>query len=209
MAGEFRTGIQSLDRELPDGILPGSLVLLKARPDTQSELLLQTFSNNRDTVYITVHRDKPLVEERLKNSPFLTNMPHIIDISQSSPLDDLKQKIQSIPEDCYVIIDSIDLIERLDSDRYRNFLNEFQNALVNTESVGFMHAYKYEKQSPPTARVMTEGICDVIFNLQFSDDGEDINNRLVVSKFRGGKALDKSLKLTLTDTVDVDTSRDI
>lgn len=209
MAGEFRTGIQSLDRELPDGILPGSLVLLKARPDTQSELLLQTFSNNKDTVYITVHRDKPLVEERLKNSPFLTNMPHIIDISQSSPLDDLKQKIQSIPEDCYVIIDSIDLIERLDADRYRNFLNEFQNALVNTKSVGFMHAYKYEDQTPPQSRVMTEGICDVIFNLKFHDEGEDINTRLVVSKFRGGKALDKSLKLTLTDTVDVDTSRDI
>lgn len=209
MANEFRTGIQPLDRELPDGILPGSLVLLKARPDTQSELLLQTFANNKDTVYITVHRDKPLVEDALERSPFLTNMPHIIDISQSSPLDDLKKKIQSIPDGCYVLIDSIDLIEDRDSERYRTFLNEFQNALVNTNSVGIMHAYKYRNQSPPESRVMTEGICDIIFNLQFSDEGDETNTRLVVSKFRGGKALDETVKVKLTDTVQVDTSRDI
>lgn len=208
---DFYTGIQPLDRELPDGIPEGSMLLLKARPDTQSELVLQTFANNSDTVYITTHRDEPVVEERLEASPFLSSMPHIVDIDPSSPLDDLNQKVHSFPEECYIIIDVIDLVENLDTDRYRNFLNDLQNHLSNTDSVAIIHAYKYpdENQNPPENRVLTEGISDIVFNLLFTEDGGDIETKLLVSKFRGGKALDEAVKVRLTDTVQVDTSRDI
>lgn len=208
---EFHTGIQPLDRELPDGIPEGSLLVLKARPDTQSELVLQTFANNSDTVYITTHRDKPIVEDRLEKSPYLTSMPHVIAIDPSSPLDDLNQKVHSFPEECYVIIDSIDLVEDLDLDRYRNFLNDLHNHLSNTDSVGIIHAYKYpnENQIPPSNRFLTEGIADIVFNLVFSEESGDVETKLIVSKFRSGKALDEAIKVRLTDTVQVDTSRDI
>lgn len=208
---EFYTGIQPLDRELPDGIPEGSMLVLKARPDTQSELVLQTFANNSDTVYITTHRDKSIVEDKLETSPYLSSMPHVIQVDPASPLDDLNQKVHSFPEDCYIIIDAVDLVEDLDQDRYRNFLNDLQNHLANTESVGILHAYKYpdENQNPPSNRFLTEAISDIVFNLRFSEDSGDVETKLIVSKFRSGKALDEAVKVRLTDTVQVDTSRDI
>lgn len=209
MNDEFYTGIQPLDRELSSGIPPGSLLLLKARPDTQSELLLQTFMNNKDSVYITTNRSKEAVENGLEKSPFLSNLPHLIEVSRESPLDDLKQKVHSLPEDCYVIIDAIDILEQLGATRYQTFLNELQSHMIETDSVAVLHCYKYLNQSPPNNRHLTEGISDIVFNLEFIEDSGDIETKLIVSKFRGGKALDEAVKVKLTNTVQVDTSRDI
>jgi len=184
-------------------------LLLKARPDTQSELILQKFANDSDSIYITTTRNEATVETKLKDSRFLSNMPHIIDIDPSSPLDDLNKKLHSFPENCYIIIDAIDMIENLDQERYRKFLNDLQNHLENTESVGVLHAYKYQNEEPPENRFLTEGIVDIVFNLKFNEDGGDVENKLIVSKFRGGRALEEAVKIKLTDTVEVDTSRDI
>jgi len=56
--------------------------------------------------------------------------------------------------------------------------------------------------------VVTEQVADVIFDLRTTVTGTEMN-RLIVPKFRGGAALEEPLKLKLTDTVSVDTSRDI
>jgi len=210
MGDEFYTGIQPLDREMASGLPPGRLLMLKARPDTQSELLLQTFMNNKDSVYITTNRTEEAVKNGLEDSPFLSNLPHIIELSPDSPLDDIKQKVHSLPEDCYVIIDSIDTLEELDSNRYQNFLNELQEHMIETESIAVLHAYKYlDGRMPPKNRQITEGISDIVFNLEFIEDSGDIETKLIVSKLRGGKALDEAIKVKLTSTVQVDTSRDI
>jgi DNA repair protein RadA/Sms len=49
----------------------------------------------------------------------------------------------------------------------------------------------------------------VIFDLRTTVTSAEIVNRLVVPKFRGGAALEEPLKLKLTDSVSIDTSRDI
>lgn len=52
-------------------------------------------------------------------------------------------------------------------------------------------------------------MADVVFDLDTKIDGSEIVNRLAVPKFRGGRALDETIKLRLAERVSVDTSRDI
>jgi hypothetical protein len=52
-------------------------------------------------------------------------------------------------------------------------------------------------------------MADVVFDLQTDTSGSQIINRLAVPKFRGGRALEDTIKLKLTDGVTIDTSRDI
>lgn len=208
MAQDFHTGIQSLDRELPHGIPPGSLLLVKAQPDTQSELLLQSFANDSPSIYITTMRSKDAVEEQFENADFLSKKPEVYGVDQSSPLDELKEHLASFPEDCYIIIDSIDIIERQDKVRYQKFLTKLQEHMLKTDSVAILHGYKYDAEEPEN-RTITEGISDIIFNLVFEENSGEIETKLIVSKFRGGKALDEVVKIKLTDTVDVDTSHEI
>ena len=52
-------------------------------------------------------------------------------------------------------------------------------------------------------------MADAVFDLETSVRGTDLVTRLSVPKFRGGSALTETIKLELTDTVAVDTSRDI
>jgi hypothetical protein len=52
-------------------------------------------------------------------------------------------------------------------------------------------------------------MADVVFDLSTDFEGSEVENRLAVPKFRGGTALDETIKLKLAEGVTVDTSRDI
>jgi hypothetical protein len=78
--------------------------------------------------------------------------------------------------------------------------------MVNTESLAVLHAMHGDA---PDNRRLTEHMADVVFDLQTDTSGSEIVNRLAVPKFRGGVALEETIKLQLTDGVTIDTSRDI
>jgi hypothetical protein len=61
----------------------------------------------------------------------------------------------------------------------------------------------------PENRDMSEHMADVIFDLETTVSGSEIENRLAVPKFRGGRPPEETIKLRLGDRVTVDTSRDI
>ncbi|KPN31647.1 hypothetical protein SY89_02396 [Halolamina pelagica] len=61
----------------------------------------------------------------------------------------------------------------------------------------------------PDNRDVTAHVADVVFDLQTTITNAEIENRLVVPKFRGGKALAEPIKLRLAESVNIDTSRDI
>jgi hypothetical protein len=65
------------------------------------------------------------------------------------------------------------------------------------------------KGDAPTNRRYTEHMADVVFDLRTVVDGAEIENRLAVPKFRGGRAPEETIKLRLSEQVAVDTSRDI
>ncbi|PSQ45001.1 transcriptional regulator [Halobacteriales archaeon SW_7_68_16] len=207
MAGRLQTGIDVLDRKLSGGLHPGSIVGFTARPASQSELLLYELTAARPTLYLTMHRSDQAVRDAIEAVEAPVGSPTVRDVSGSEPLDQTNRLLRALPEGANLIIDPVDVLERRERARYRNFMNELQNHMVNTGSIAFLHALKTD--NTPANRGTTEHMSDVIFDLQTAVDGTEIENRLAIPKFRGGQALTETIKLELADEVAIDTSRDI
>lgn len=208
MSARLPTGIDVLDRKLEGGIPAGSIVTLTADPASQSELLLYELTATRGTLYLSTGRSDQAVQDGLERSPSNTGSPTVRHVgTDGEPLDQAQQLIRALPESANLIVDPADILERRDADRYQNFLNELQTQMVNTGGLAFLHCLK--GRSPPGNRDMSEYMADVVFDLRTKLKGEEIENRLLVPKFRGGGALTEAIKLELTEAVAIDTSRDI
>ncbi|MEF8853375.1 MAG: transcriptional regulator, partial [Haloarculaceae archaeon] len=91
--------------------------------------------------------------------------------------------------------------------RFRSFMNDLQNHLANTNSLGLMHCL--DGRSVPPLRDSTEHFADVVFQLETTTANDEVENRLAIPKFRGGRAPADIIKLDLVEEVSIDTSRDI
>ena len=208
MSARLPTGIDVLDRKLEGGIPAGSIIALTAEPASQSELLLYELTATRGTLYLSTGRSDQAIQDGLERSPAQTGNPTIRHVgTDGEPLDQAQQLIRALPESANLIIDPADILERRDEERYQNFLIELQTQMVNTGGLAFLHCL--DGQNPPHNRDMSEYMADVVFDLQTKLNGEEIENRLLVPKFRGGGALTEAIKLELTEAVTIDTSRDI
>lgn len=207
MAGRLPTGISVLDRQLQGGIPKGSIVLLEAEPASQSELFLYELTATRGTLYLTTVRSDQAVEDAFKRSTTRIGNPTVRDVGGDAPLDRVNRLIGTLPEGANLIVDVVDVLERYGRDRYRRFLNELQTVMVNTGGMAILHGLK--GADIPDNRDMTGHVADVVFDLRTDLDGAEVENRLVVPKFRGGRALAEPIKLKLTESVSIDTSRDI
>ncbi len=209
MSRRLSTGIDVLDRQLDGGIPTGSIVLFSADPASQSELLLYEVTAVRKTLYLTTIRSDQAVQDALDRTSRHTNVgePTIRDIGVEAPLDQANKLMGTLTSESTLIIDSLDPLERQDPSRYRYFLNQLQTQMRNTESIAILHAM--DGRSVPVLRDVTEHMADVVFELNTEIQGTEIVNRLSVPKFRGGRALDETIKLKLSSGVSIDTSRDI
>ncbi|AFK19428.1 transcriptional regulator [Haloferax mediterranei ATCC 33500] len=201
------TGIDILDRQLDGGIPAGSIVLLTADPASQSELFLYELTTTRGTLWLTTLRSEVAVEDALERCPGPTGNPTIRNVGGDAPLDTANKLVRDLPERANLIIDVVDILERNEGPRYRKFLNVLQTHMVNTRGLTILHGLKGE--TVPDNRDLTEHMADIVFDLDTNIDGSEIENRLAVPKFRGGRALDETIKLRLAERVSVDTSRDI
>jgi KaiC/GvpD/RAD55 family RecA-like ATPase len=207
MAGRLETGIEVLDRKLDGGLPPGTIVAMTAEPASQSELILYELTAARGSLYLTTERSDQAVRDAIEKTNAPVGSPTVRDISGSEPLDQANRLIRALPEGANLIVDTANVLERGDRNRFRNFMTELQTHMVNTGSIAFMHCMK--EQSPPQNRSSTKHMADVIFDLETRVRGSELENRLTVPKFRGGTALKESIKLELSDEVAIDTSRDI
>ena len=207
MAQRLPTGISVLDRELGGGIPAGSIVLLKADPASQSELFLYELTAVRGTLYLTTVRSDQAVEDAISAAKTRTGTPSVRDVGGDAPLDRANRLMGTLPEESTLVVDVIDALERYDRSRYRRFLNELQTTMVNTGGIAVLHGLKGE--DIPSHRDLTEHVADVVFDLRTKITSAEVENRLVVPKFRGGKALSEPIKLQLSEEVRIDTSRDI
>jgi KaiC/GvpD/RAD55 family RecA-like ATPase len=207
VARRVSTGVDVLDRKLDGGIPTGSMVALSAPPASQAELLLYEFTSARRTLYLTADRDEAAVVEALENVPGLAGTPDVRRVAGDAPLDHSRRLFRRLPEDANLVVDPVDVLEKTDEDRYRNFLNDLQNHLHNTDGVAALHCL--DGRAVPDTRDVTEHVADVIFQLHTEYSGDTVETRLAVPKFRGGRALSETIKLELADTVRIDTSRDI
>jgi len=207
MVERLPTGITVLDRRLDGGIPAGSIVLLSADPASQSELFLYELTTTRGTLYLTSVRSDQAVRDAIDRVPAPVGNPTVRDVGGGAPLDSANRLVNDLPEGSNLIIDILDPLERADTARYREFLNGLQTHLMNTKGLAVLHAL--EGTSVPDNRDLSEHMADVIFDLQTEVDTADVVNRLAVPKFRGGRALEETIKLKLAEDVSIDTSRDI
>ncbi|WP_318569531.1 RAD55 family ATPase [Salinigranum marinum] len=207
MTKRLPTGITVLDRQLDGGIPAGSIVFLGADPASQSELILYELTAARGTLYLTTARSDQAVRDALDRSSVRTGNPTVRGVDGDGPVDQAHRLIRGLPEEANLIIDIVDVLERVEPARYQNFLNEVQTHMINTGGLTVLHGLK--SANLPRNRGLTKHMSDIVFDLDTSVSGSEIENRLAIPKFRGGRALDETIKLRLTEEVDVDTSRDI
>ncbi|MES3162323.1 MAG: ATPase domain-containing protein [Halorubrum sp.] len=200
------TGIPVLDRELDGGLPAGSVVVLKADSASQSELFLNTFTHVRETLYLTTVRSPDAVADAIERSAVRTGDPTVESIDRETSLEETLERAATVPEAGTLIVDSVDPLEASPPERYRAFLRTLRATVADAGAIGVLHAFKGE---PSANRTVSEQVADVVFDLRTAVTSTEIANRLAVPKFRGGAALEEPVKLTLTDTVAVDTSRDI
>lgn len=203
----LRTGIDALDRELEGGLPGGSLVAYTAPPASQSELLLHELTAARDTLYMTTERTEDAVEDAFDRARCPTGDPEVRYVAGDAPLENARRLFRSLAGESNLIVDPVDPLERVDETRYRNFLNELRNHMFNTGGVAVLHCLSGDHAS--SVRPTTEHMADVVLDLSVVFNGNDVETRLAVPKFRGGVALQETIKLELGERVRVDTSRDI
>jgi DNA repair protein RadA/Sms len=212
------TGISVLDREFGGGLPSGSVVVLKADPASQSELIVDRFSRPRECRYLTTVRSADAVEASLTldggaESEEVTEGGDadtvVEETDPETPIDDVLAAAADLPERATLVVDSVEPLEATDRSRYGPFLTDLRGRVADAGGIAVIHAFKSESAENGENRVVTEQVADVVFDLRTTVTGTEIVNRLIVPKFRGGAALEEPLKLKLTDTVSVDTSRDI
>lgn len=203
------TGISVLDREFGGGIPSGSVVALKADPASQSELILDRFARVRECRYLTTVRSVDAVESNLTlaDAEDEDDGTVVRDAGGEDPFSAALDAAAELPDGGTVVVDSVEPLEARDRGEYGAFLEDLRRHVDDVDGLAVLHALKGD--APERNRVVTEQVADVVFDLRTTVTGTEIANRLVVPKFRGGAALEEPLKLKLTDSVSVDTSRDI
>jgi KaiC/GvpD/RAD55 family RecA-like ATPase len=208
MSDRLRTGIDVLDRKLDGGLPAGSVVVIAADPASQSELFLYELTATRGTLWLSLNRTAEAVTKSLETTPAATGDPTVRHISGEAPLDNAGKLVSALPESSNLIVDPVDVLESQEpTARFRSFMNDLQNHCVNTNSLAVLHCL--EGREVPTARDTTEHFADVIFRLRTDVAGDEVENRLAIPKFRGGRAPTDVIKLDLVEEVSIDTSRDI
>jgi KaiC/GvpD/RAD55 family RecA-like ATPase len=199
------TGISVLDREFGGGIPSGSLIALASHPESQAELILERIALIRECRYVTTVRSVDSVEASLTLDGEEETV--VRDATDGDPFATILDAAAALPDGGTIVVDSVEPLEARDRAEYSEFLNDLHGHVDDAGGLAVVHALKGASTAP--TRVVTEQIADVVFDLRTAVTGTEIANRLVVPKFRGGAALEEPLKLKLTDSVSVDTSRDI
>lgn len=210
MSELLRTGVEVLDRKLDGGIPAGSTVALCADPASQAELFLYELTATRGTLYLSLNRTEAAVATGIERTKTRTGDPTIRDITGDAPIENAAKLVTALPDSSNLIVDPIDVLE-LDADgdppRFHNFMNTLQTHIANTGSFAVLHCL--DGENIPELRGHTEHMVDIVFKLETERKGDQIENRLSIPKFRGGRALADVVKLELSDEVAIDTSRDI
>lgn len=201
------TGVEVLDREIAGGLPPGSVVAYQAPAASQGELLLYELTRPRPTLYLSTDRTEDAVKDAIQAANAPTGDPYVQLINGEDPVDAARRAFRQAFDDMTVIIDPVDSLERTDRARYETMLNELKTHMMNTGGVAFLHCLKGVGE--PELRSSTQHIADVIFDLDMTVKAGELETRLSVLKYRGGRIPAEPIKLDLTERVRVDTSRDI
>lgn len=206
MAERLPTGIDVLDRRIDGGLPAGSVVAFATPPASQGELLLYQLTAARPTLYLTTDRTEEAVSDAIDRTRAPTGDPAIRFVTGDAPLENARRLYKQTSGAINVVVDPVDPLEDVERPRYQNFVNDLQNHMRNTGGLAVLHCLK---GTGTDLRALTQHMADVVLDLHQEIDGTEVETRLAVPKFRGGRALTETVKLELAEQVEIDTSRDI
>lgn len=207
MPEKLSTGVAVVDRHMRGGVPLGSLLVLSAPPESQSDLFLAALTRVAETHYLTPGRTAAAVTHHGQQSGTLDRELTVETVSPETVAADPEETLAAVPTRGFLVIDGFDEFERLDPDTQLRTLRALSKRLRERESVGLLHCAKQESRTP--ARRRTLQFADVVWLLHLIVTSLSVDTRLTITKVRGGQAHLEPVKLKLTDTVVVDTSRDI
>lgn len=180
---------------------------MTAPPTSQSELLLYELAAQQRTLYLSAQRTAPAIRDAIERSVPEYAQIHVHAVDQDAPAADITDLVERFESSSVVLVDPMDVVERCERDRLREFYCRLRERLVEADSIAVLHCLS--GRDVPAGRDVTTYMADLVFELETERDGDTVENTLAVPKFRGGPALSKALELELTERVVVDTSRDI
>lgn len=200
------TGITYLDRQLNGGLPEGTITSIVSRPASQVNPLLYTFMKDRSWLYVTTYRSKNAVENELDD--LLWGDVRVEHVGVDRPVRNCHKILQKVDEPRHVIVDTMNPLEETDREaQYVGLLNGLKEYLLDTGTIALLHCTEHDK--PPSARGVTLTMADVVWELELVVEGNTVENRLTVPKYRCRKVVDEVIKLDLGQEVDVDTSKNI
>lgn len=202
-ARRYSTGNTFLDRRIDGGIRAGSLVALVAPPGAQSQVLLRSMVRTRRTTYLsTVCPDHDELRQEYIPSDADASVAYA---APEDLLSDPDPLLDEVDPESYVVLDGIAALEREGpQSSVLSLLSALKRRLRDTDSVGVLHCQRDIGAGVPMATTLQRA--DTVWELTPSYGSRSLSYRLLVTKVRGGRALDEPIPLLLTDRVDIDTS---
>lgn len=205
---KLQTGMETLDRQLNGGLPAGSITVIEAPPDSQAYLMLHELTAERGTIWISFAREEAAIETTLEETTAPSGDCTVRRVSDAEPMDDVTKLLTAVPDRSNIIMEPMDVLEtQADPAEYRDFLNDLQEHVLSRESLAILLCPKTDEDIP--LRATTKYYADVVFELKTRVSGEDIENYLLVPKFRRGHCPSSVLKLDMATEVSIDMSRDI
>ncbi|WP_434085360.1 RAD55 family ATPase [Natronomonas marina] len=160
----------------------------------------------RPTLYLSTRRNEESVRDAFHRADLDIEDSMIAYADPDADLDDVGSTISRVGAEQNPIIDPANPLERWDPQVYQQFLNRLHTYIRRTGSIAVVHCHTV---GDDLGREVTLGIADVVRRLDQTVTPDAVESTLVVSKFRGGRALTEPITLELTDNVRVDTSRNV
>jgi len=199
------TGNIELDRSLNGGIPKSSLVVVRTDPATQGEVILKQLAEQRPTLYLSTLRTPADVRDWLDTATDETRIEYT---AMDTPIEVVKDNVRMVSDQGNIIIDPVNPLEAETFSKYVSMLQSIKTHLDNTGSIAVVHVLK-QGGADAEQRAHTLAMADMVWDLEQSRKGDELDTRLKVTKCRSGVLPETVSKVDLRDSVMIDTSRDI
>lgn len=185
------TGVAALDDALDGGLVPGTVVAVRADTDCQSELLLYELTTTRGTLYLSTQRSESVVQEAIEHTVADVGKPTVRRLDGPDPLAEAERLVRQLPDGANLVVDTAGPLERLDPQQYTGFLNTLSDVTQSTNGIAMLHCLR--GPSVPDNRGSTEYFADVVLDVETDIDERGVNHRMTVPKSRRERTTDDAV----------------
>jgi len=182
----LNTGLQNLNGVLKEnGFVPGSTITVVADPASVGDLLVYNFTGGRDTYYLTTARREDDVKDSIHGAGDYREDIHYYGLDEEPVVEEAIEVVQnlSVTEPSTFVVDPVNPLEMSDGPKYRKFLSELNDLIVESGSLGVLLCLQ-EAESPsvPENRWRTKHMSDSVFQVMHEVTTQSVNDFLTLEK---------------------------